>query len=455
MRHLSIGGVCFVGAVLVAAFHVASQEPPVPAPPEGAPPARNEAPGESALPAEAELPVAPESPPRGTVEEPPPVPQRPAVEDSPEQRRAWGERVVRGVQAAVNAAPALSGSRIDLLRIDAGDDGLIARLEGRVNRSDRVPALVALIENWPSTEEGRRILAERPGAAVVLAAEAVAVEPPEPVVEILSPAEQRELDRLMWQVRSDMSVHPALQADAVDGYRIVRTGDHRRLEVDLRTGYRENPAAEERLVREILAADRYWLTANPPIDEVVIVPRPGAEGRADRLLYWLQRGRLSFRHCDFENARTAYQQALQQSPAGATRAAANYRAALCDLALGRHDLVRERLDWLLEEDPLGSSSPNVAVALEDVQGPLRIALVQTERYVLLERARREIGSDAMPAVPSRIPAAPAPTPYDERPGRPVTPPTPTPPPTPMPPLEPVTHAPSGVPKAALRFPTSD
>lgn len=69
--------------------------------------------------------------------------------------------------------------------------------------------------------------------------------------------------------------------------------------------------------------------------------------------------------------------------------------------------MEQRLDWLLDQNPMGSTSAPIAIALERVQGSLRMALEEAEKNVLLNRVAPRNEWAAPPAAPQ--PAAPQPT----------------------------------------------
>ena len=124
----------------------------------------------------------------------------------------------------------------------------------------------------------------------------------------------------------------------------------------------------------------------PHVDEIDVsgveesVPDPRRQAR------YAEIGYRAFWHCDYITARRAFVFALIHAAGAADSAPANvlrYWIVLCDLAMGRIDLVQPHLEWLLRVDPLGSRSRLIAPALERVQGHLRYELMRQEAAVLL------------------------------------------------------------------------
>jgi hypothetical protein len=222
--------------------------------------------------------------------------------------------------------------------------------------------------------------------------------------ESLEPEAQRELDKLAAVIQDQMSVDPSLQTARLTGWRIARPSDDvRRLELEILAYEDAYADALEKAARDELARQAYWSRAEPPVSEVLVTTRlrpPAKPGMASR---YSQIASNAFWNCDPSTARTAFQAALEESTDPFRRHVLNYWIALCDLQMGRTDLVHGRLAWLLETDPLGSSSPSVATELQRVQGSLRMALRHAERDVLLARVRSGNSLQTAPLPPAPTP----------------------------------------------------
>lgn len=382
MRSVSVRIVGLGAAVLATALASRSwsqDEPPVPEPPATAP---ADAPGDT--PAEAELPPDAAAPAAPAPEAAPPDARPPKTELPPVPPNAPA-----GPKPPVKPAPP----------------------------PDANPPAEPVVPVEPAPEQ--------PPAA------------PPPVPETLSAADRQALDNLVSRLRLDLSVDPALQSGVLSGYRLSRIDDRvRLLELEFQSDV-DASAALEQLARQEIALDPYWSKGDPPITEVRILARRHLPVNPERMARYVSMGRTAYRKCDLFTARASFQLALQDGPDALTRDIINFWCVVCDIGMGQTDLAERRLTWLLETYPLGGSTPVVARALQDVQGPIRMAMDRMEKGVLLSRGPYGNSLDGTaPQVPAFAP--PATQPYDEVPRSPVPVPPQPPRPTTPPVIPPVT-----------------
>jgi hypothetical protein len=104
---------------------------------------------------------------------------------------------------------------------------------------------------------------------------------------------------------------------------------------------------------------------------------------------------------DLTRSERAITLAIAESPGNAVY---RYWSVLAAIALGDMESARLKLRPLLAAEPYGSSTREVAMDLERVQGPLRAVLLNLEKELLLE---------GLVDPQSPVPPQPATAPYEE------------------------------------------
>lgn len=143
-----------------------------------------------------------------------------------------------------------------------------------------------------------------------------------------------------------------------------------------------NPAqgqAVEKLVLDALQDDPYWREGEGPLTISTAKMRvsQGSPQLAGQL-YGM--GLTGFWKGEYEKAAKAFSKAMAEAP---NDDVIRYWSAVNALAQGQEDKAKAKLRPLVEANPQGSRTPEIATSLERVQGPLRRQLMAMESELLL------------------------------------------------------------------------
>jgi hypothetical protein len=231
-----------------------------------------------------------------------------------------------------------------------------------------------------------------------------------PAIQPVSPSERRlsaaELRELRLRVQHVVEVTPGLEGVVVaDAYEAAGPADSEAVHIYV-TGKLRNEDQRglvEDAFRSVVSERSYWHELPVPINvDLSGIPVVGFSSALASRYYGL--ALEYFWRCDLDRSDRAIMLAVAEAPDVVV-----YRYWSVLTAVAREDFATARLKLrpLLALDPYGSSAPDVAEALERVQGPLRMTLQKLEKELLLEG---RILPQASPAPPE-----PGAAPYEEQP----------------------------------------
>jgi len=191
---------------------------------------------------------------------------------------------------------------------------------------------------------------------------------------------QEKLQELLHNVQDAMELDPMMKGVMLTDGKFVSQRDMPGEEIQLQ-GKVMTPAQAEKvkeMVKNALGEDPYWREVEGPltVSTEMMTPSQGSPQLADR---YYAKGLTHFWDEEYAAADRAFSRAMAEAPQDL---ALKYWDVLTALAQDQNDRAKEKLTPLMAEDSLGSRSPNIATALERVQGPLRRKLMELENEIL-------------------------------------------------------------------------
>jgi hypothetical protein len=205
------------------------------------------------------------------------------------------------------------------------------------------------------------------------------MRPAPPETRRLSQAELLDLERAVQQV---VEVTPGLEGVLVlDVYEAAAPPDGAPLvHITGKLRSEDQRARLEETLRDVLLSRAYWRDLQPPV--TVGLSAMQVVGPSNLLASRYYGLALKyFWNGDCVRSERAISLAIAEAPQVVIY---RYWGVLMAIARGDLETARMKLRPLLAADPYGSSSRDVAVLLERVQGPLRSALESLEEELLLE-----------------------------------------------------------------------
>jgi hypothetical protein len=194
--------------------------------------------------------------------------------------------------------------------------------------------------------------------------------------------QQAKLNELLMKVQDRIEADPMLQGVMLTGATFVPKmtppGEELRLQGKLMDP--AQGATVKAMVEKALGEDPYWREGEGPLEvtTTTMIAAPGSLPVANS--YYAQ-GLEYFWKGQYAEADRAFARSLAELPGDYVL---QYWRAVAALAQGQDDRAKSKLHTLLQADVLGSRSPNVAAAMERLQGPLRQRLAIMENQVLSE-----------------------------------------------------------------------
>lgn len=189
-----------------------------------------------------------------------------------------------------------------------------------------------------------------------------------------------KLNELISKVQDRIEADPNLPGVMLTGAKFVPKMNAPGEELQLQ-GKLMDPAQGDvvkQMVEKALGEDPYWREGEGPLEvtPTTMVASPGSLPLANS--YYAQ-GLDAFWKGEYAEADRAFARALAELP---NDYVFRYWRVASALAQKQDDRAKEKLTPLLQADVLGSRSPNVALAFERLQGPLRQKLAAMENEVL-------------------------------------------------------------------------
>lgn len=189
-----------------------------------------------------------------------------------------------------------------------------------------------------------------------------------------------KLNELIMKVQDQIEADPNMGGVMLTGGKFIpkMTAPGEELQLQGKLMDPAQGAAVKALVEKALGDDPYWREGEGPLDVTtnMMVASPGSLPLANS--YYAQ-GLDAFWKGEYKDADRAFARSLAEAPGDSVL---QYWRVVSALAQDQNDRAKSKLTPLIQADSHGSRSPNVASALERLQGPLRQKLMILENEVL-------------------------------------------------------------------------